>query len=315
MKSIHVLLVWPNRPEQMAMLDDAYHLHRYDLASEEGRVSMLDEFGDQIRAVVTTHGGGLEKSLIDRLPNLEIVACSSVGLDTLCVDECKARGIQVTNTPNVLTDDVADMALLLLLATVRRLVPGIHWVHSGDWVNKGMMPLNTSVHGKTVGVVGLGRIGKAIAHRAQAFGMKVCYYGRRQSPDVDYTYYDTIEALAHDVDILMPAIPGGESTEGLISRPVLKALGPQGYFINIARGSVVDENALVELLCAGQLAGAGLDVFADEPHVPEALLALDNVVLQPHCSSGTYETRGRMAQLVVDNLAAHFAGKALITPV
>jgi len=299
----------------MAILDNTYHLHRYDLASLSDKVAILDEFGEQIRAVVTTHGGGLEQSLIDRLPNLEIVACSSVGLDTLCVDACKARGIHVTNTPDVLTDDVADMALLLLLATIRRLVPGIDWIKSGDWVKKGMMPLNTAIHSKTVGIVGLGRIGKAIASRAQAFGMKVCYYGRRQYSDVDYTYYDDLEALARDVDILMPAIPGGDDTEGLITRDVLKALGPKSYFINIARGSVVDEAALVELLQAGELAGAGLDVFVDEPNVPEALLTMDNVVLQPHCSSGTYETRGRMAQLVVDNLDAHFAGKPLLTPV
>jgi lactate dehydrogenase-like 2-hydroxyacid dehydrogenase len=207
------------------------------------------------------------------------------------------------------------MALMLLLSTVRRLLPGVDWINSGAWVEKGMMPLNTSVTGKKLGIVGLGRIGKAIAARAEAFGMEVCYFGRKPQPDVAYPYYDDLLELARDVDILLPAMPGGPETEGLVSRAVLAAIGPAGYFINISRGSVVDEGALVDLLLQGGLAGAGLDVFVDEPRVPEALLALDSVVLQPHCASGTVETRAAMAQLVVDNLAAHFAGRPLLTPV
>jgi len=312
---IDLLVVWPNRPEQMKMLDETYRLHRYDLASAEDKEAMLREVGSKIRAVVTTHSGGFESSLLDRLPNLEIVASSSVGFDTLCVDACRARGIPVTNTPDVLTDDVADMAMLLLLATLRRLLPGVEWIKSGNWIDKGMMPLNTSLKGKKLGIAGLGRIGKAIARRAEASGIEVSYYGRRPQQDVTYRYYDDLVALARDVDILAPVVPGGPETEGLISREVLSALGPSGYFINISRGSVVDEAALVELLKQGALAGAGLDVFVDEPHVPAELLDMDNVVLQPHCASGTVETRGAMAQLVVDNLAAHFAGKPLLTPV
>ncbi|MBV1790688.1 2-hydroxyacid dehydrogenase [Marinobacterium sp. D7] len=315
MKDIDLLVVWPNRPEQMKLLDETYRLHRYDLASPDEKEMMLKELAPRIRGVVTTHGGGFERSLLERLPNLEIVASSSVGLDTLCVDACRARGIAVTNTPDVLTDDVADMAMLLILATLRRLLPGVAWIKNGAWLEKGMMPLNTSLKGKTLGIVGLGRIGRAIAQRAEVFGMKVCYCGRRRQGGVAYPYYDDLVTLARDVDILAPVVPGGADTEGLIGREVLSALGPNGYIINISRGSVVDEVALVELLKTGGLAGAGLDVFADEPHVPPELLEMDNVVLQPHCASGTVETRGAMAQLVVDNLAAHFAGRPLLTPV
>ena len=315
MDKIDVMVVWPNRPEQMKMLEHTYRLHRYDQATADEKEVMVREVGERIRAVVTTHGGGFEQSLLDRLPNLEIVTSASVGLDTLCVDGCKARGIPVTNTPDVLTDDVADMAMMLLLATVRRLLPGVNWISSGDWQSKGMMPLNTAIRGKKLGIVGLGRIGKAIAQRAEAFGMEVCYYGRKPQAEVSYRYFDDLLALATEVDILAPAVPGGPHTEGLISRDVLEAIGPQGYFINIARGSAVDESALVELLQQDKLAGAGLDVFVNEPHVPAALLSMSNVVLQPHCASGTVETRAAMAQLVVDNLAAHFAGKPLLTPV
>ncbi len=315
MSKIDVLVVWPNRPAQMQHLDDSYQLHRYDLASESGKEDMLNKVGDKIRAVVTTHGGGFDKQLLDRLPNLEIVCSSSVGLDTICVNDCHSRRIPVTNTPEVLTNDVADMAMMLILTTLRRMLPAVDWIHSGNWVEKGMMPLNTSLTGKKIGIVGLGRIGKAIAHRAEAFGMQVCYYSPRVKDDVYYRHYDNLVELARDVDILAPVIPGGPQTQGLINREVLSALGSSSYFINVSRGSVVDEPVLVELLKEGAIAGAGLDVFSDEPNVPKALLEMDNVVLQPHCASGTVETRGAMAQLVVDNLAAHFAGKSLLTPV
>ncbi len=316
MSKIDVLVVWPNRPEQMKILEETYQLHRYDQADEPGKEAMLDEVGERIRAVVTTHGGGgFPESLLARLPNLEIVCCSSVGLDTLCVDKCHEHGIPVTNTPDVLTDDVADMAMMLTLTTLRRFLPAVSWIQDGSWVEKGMMPLNTAIKGKKLGIVGLGRIGKAIAKRAEAFGMIVSYYSRSPKSDVDYVHYDDLVALAKDVDVLAPVVPGGADTQGMISREVLTALGPKGYFINVSRGSVVDEPAMVELLQQGSIAGAGLDVFVDEPNVPAPLLTMDNVVLQPHCASGTYETRGAMAQLVVDNLAAHFAGKPLLTAV
>jgi len=315
MSKIDVLVVWPNRPIQMQLLNDTYQLHRYDQASESGKEEMLNKVGAKIRAVVTTHGGGFKKELLERLPNLEIVCSSSVGLDTLCVEECKARGIPVTNTPEVLTNDVADMAMMLTLTTLRRMLPAVEWIKSGNWVEKGMMPLNTSLTGKKLGIVGLGRIGKAIAHRAEAFGMQVCYYEPKKQDGVYYRYYDNLVELAREVDILAPVIPGGPKTKNLINREVLSALGSDSYLINVSRGSVVDEPVLVELLKEGAIAGAGLDVFADEPNVPKELLEMDNVVLSPHCASGTVETRGAMAQLVVDNLAAHFAGKPLLTAV
>jgi len=313
MEKIDALVVWPNRPEQMKVLDEVYRLHRLDLA--EDPELLLQEVAPRIRAVVTSHGGGFKQSLLERLPNLEIVASSGVGTDTLCVEACRERGIPVTHTPDVLTDDVADMGMLLLLATVRRLLPAERWIRDGYWEARGMMPLNTSVRGKRLGIVGLGRIGKAVARRAETFGLQVSYYGRRPQPDVAYPYYDDLAGLARDVDILLLAVPGDTGTQGLVSADVLQALGPSGYLINVARGAVVDEPALVQALQDGTIAGAGLDVFVDEPRVPAALLDLENVVLQPHCSSGTVETRGAMAQLVVDNLAAHFAGRPLLTPV
>lgn len=315
MSKIDVLVVWPNRPEQMQMLADTYELHRYDLANEAEKSAMIEAVGHKIRAVATTHGGGFNDTLLAQLPNLEIVCSSSVGLDTICVQACHERGIPVTNTPDVLTDDVADMAMMLTLTTLRRMLPGVAWIKSGNWVEKGMMPLNTSLRGKTLGIVGLGRIGKAIAARAEAFGMNISYFSRQAKTDVRYRHYDDLIALAKDVDVLAPVIPGGAETEGLISRDVLSALGEDSFFINVSRGSVVDEAALVELLEQRAIKGAGLDVYVDEPNVPQALLAMDHVVLQPHCASGTFETRAAMAQLVVDNLAAHFADKPLLTPV
>lgn len=309
----HVLVVGASRPIQMAELEARYTLHRLDLAADpEG---LLAEVADKTRAVVTSNGIGFSRQLLDQLPNLELVSSQGVGTDSLCVEACKARGVHVTNTPAVLNDDVADMALMLLLATVRRLVPGDRWVREGRWMREGMMPLNRCIHGKRLGIAGLGRIGKAVALRAETFGLKVAYYGRRQQPEVEYPWYADLRALAQNVDILVVALPGGEATQGLVDRSVLEALGPEGYLINIGRGSVVDEPALVEALSGGALAGAGLDVFADEPNVPQALLDMDNVVLQPHCASGTEETRHAMAQLVVDNVAAHFAGRPLLTPV
>lgn len=313
MEKIDVLVVWPNRPEQMQMLDETYRLHRLDQA--EDPEALLQEVAPRIRAVVTSHGGGFKPSLLERLPNLEIVASSGVGTDTLCVEACRARGIPVTHTPDVLTDDVADMGMMLLLATVRRLLPAERWIREGHWEARGMMPLNTSVTGKRLGIVGLGRIGKAVARRAEAFGLEVRYFGRRQQAGVAYPFYDDLVELARHVDILLLAVPGDTGTGGLVNAEVLQALGPKGYLVNVARGSVVDEPALVRALQDGVIAGAGLDVFVDEPRVPAALLDLENVVLQPHCSSGTVETRGAMAQLVVDNLAAHFAGRPLLTPV
>ena len=222
-------------------------------------------------------------------------------------------GIKVTNTPDVLTEDVADLALALVLSTVRRVAAGDRFVRSGAWL-KGPLPLTHSLQRKTLGIVGMGRIGQAIAKRAEAFGLRIEYQGPRAKP-LPYRHHADPVELARASDILVAACPGGDTTRGIVSARVIDALGPDGVFVNIARGSVVDEPALIDALVHGRLAGAGLDVFADEPRAPEALMALDNVVLQPHVGSATHATREAMGQLVIDNVAAWFARTPLPTPV
>lgn len=259
-------------------------------------------------------GHNVPAALMQALPKLKVVAVFGVGYDGVDVAHARQHGIKVTNTPDVLSDEVADFAVGLLIAARRHLVAADRFVRAGSWLN-GSFPLNDKVSGSKVGMVGLGRIGKAIARRLTAFDCEIHYHGRHQQPDQPYRYWADPVAMARQVDNLIAILPGGEGTRGLISRHVLEALGPKGVFVNVARGSVADEAALVELLVAGKLGGAGLDVFVDEPRVPEALFALDNVVLQPHQASATTTTRTAMGDLMVDNLVAHFAGKPLLTPV
>jgi lactate dehydrogenase-like 2-hydroxyacid dehydrogenase len=308
-----VLVVWPNRPKAMETLAASYRLHH--LWQAEDCEALLATAAAGVRAIVTTGERGASAELIDRLPRLEIVACFGVGIDAIDREACRRRNVMVTNTPDVLTEDVADMGLALMLATLRGIVFGDRWVREGRWQREGQAPLTTCARGKRLGVLGLGRIGLALAKRAQVLGMTVGYCNRRRRDDVDLAYFAGIEALAAWCDVLVLCAPGGEATRGLVDKAVLEALGPRGYLVNIARGSVVDEAALVTALTTGGIAGAGLDVFADEPRVPEALLGLDHVVLQPHAASATTETRDAMADLVVANLAAHFAGRPLLTPV
>ena len=308
-----VLVVWPNRPKQMAMLGEAYTLHH--LYQAEDPDALVTKVGPSVRGIVTTGEKGASRSLIERCPELEIVACFGVGIDAIDQAACAERGIPVTNTPDVLTEDVADMGLGLMLAILRRIPQGDRWVREGRWKGEGSMPLTATAHGRVVGIVGLGRIGKAFAKGAEMLGMRVVYHGRKKQDQVPYQFFQDLATMAHDVDVLVLTCPGGDATRGIVNAQVIAALGPEGYLVNVARGSVVEEPALVEALVEGRLAGAALDVFADEPNVPEALLKLDNVVLQPHASSATVETRDKMAQLVVDNLAAHFAGRPLLTPV
>ncbi|QOL82774.1 2-hydroxyacid dehydrogenase [Pseudooceanicola spongiae] len=300
------------RPDQMRQLDAAYTLHRLDLAADPA--SFLAEVAPSVRAAVTTGGRGITAAEIAALPALEIVATSSVGTDAIDLTACAARGIHVTNTPDVLTDDVADIALGMILMTRRRLVEGHEYVRSGTWAQKGPFALTSALRGKRVGILGLGRIGQAIAERCLPFGLQVGYSARSEKP-VDFEFFETPQALAQWSDIFVVATPGGAGTQALVSQDVIEAIGPQGTLINIARGSVVDEAALIAALKDGRLGSAGLDVFASEPGPDKALTDLDTVTLSPHHASGTVETRDAMAQLVVDNLAAHFAGEALLTPV
>jgi hydroxypyruvate reductase len=295
-----------------AALERDFTLHR--LFEAKDALAFVAPLQDKIRGFASFTGYRVPADLIAALPKLEIIATMSVGTDHIDLGAAKARGIAVTNAPDVLTDCVADIGMALVLAVARRLIVADRFVREGRWL-KGTFPLATKVGGATMGVVGMGRIGKAVAKRAEAFGMNIVYHGRHRQSDVAYPFYDDLIAMARASDYLMLAAPGGPSTRHLVNAAVLDALGSEGVVINIARGSVVDEQALVAALQAGTLGGAGLDVYEDEPRVPEALMKLDNVVLLPHIASATNATRNVMGQLMIDNLKAHFAGKPLLTPV
>ena len=269
----------------------------------------------EIRAVVTSGERGLSAALIERLPRLEMVACFGVGYDGIDIEACRARGIRVSNTPDVLSRDVADLGMGLMLTTLRRMAEADRYVRNSSWQRQGPMALGTCLAGKKLGVLGLGRIGMELAKRASAAEMVLGYHNRAARDGVDLRYFPSLVELAGWADVLAVACPGGAATRHLVNAEVLAALGPEGWLINIARGSVVDEAALIAALEAGRIKGAGLDVFADEPRVPDSLLAMGNVVLQPHQASATEETRDAMAGLVVANLEAHFHGQALPTPV
>jgi hydroxypyruvate reductase len=306
-----LLLVSPIHRASQAQLEADYVVHR--LWEAANRDDLLAQVAPRTEVLVTTGGAGASRELMQWLPQLRLIACFGVGVDAIDLAAARERGIAVTNTPDVLTDDVADLAIGLLLATMRGIVSGDRYVRAGRWLH-GAMGVQSKVSGKALGIVGMGRIGQAIAARAAAFGMPIAWTGPRNK-NLPWRYEPDLIALARGVDVLIAACPGGAATRGLISRAVLQALGPGGVFVNIARGSVVDEAALVDLLTTGKLGGAGLDVFSEEPNVPRALFALDNVVLQPHQASATRETRTAMGRLVIDNVAAFFAGRPLITPV
>lgn len=274
----------------------------------------LENDRPRIKAMCLPGSARVSEAELDALPSLEIIAMFAVGYDGIPIDACRARGIRITNTPDVLTEDVADTALALALMTSRQLTLADRFVREGQWL-KNAFPLTQGLTGKRAGIVGLGRIGKAIAGRLQACGMEIAYHGRNRQSGVNFEYFDSLTDLATASDFLVAACPGGAGTRHLVDAPVLAALGSKGILINISRGSVVDEAALVEAIQNETLGGAGLDVFADEPRVPEALLRSNRTVLLPHVGSATRETRGEMARLCIENLAAHFAGGPLKTPV
>lgn len=296
-------------------LERSYTCHHAWQVAPEQRAAWLQERAGRIRAVVTTGALGLKRADMDALPALEIIAVNGVGLDGIDLDAARARGIAVTTTPNVLTDDVADVALGLLLASARHIALLDRFVRDGGWERREPVKPASSLRGKTAGIFGFGQIGQAIALRLAAFGVQVRYYQPRAKAGVTAPRADSLLALAQESDYLIVCAPGTPATRHVVDAAVLAALGPQGTLINIARGALIDEDAMIAALQDGTLGAAGLDVFADEPRVPAALRALPNVVLTPHVGSLTVETRHAMGQLVVDNLQAHFAGQPLPTPV
>lgn len=307
-----ILLLEPMMAEIEAALEAAYVVHRPFAAADAE--ALVAGAAPRVRAIVTGGGTGAPAPLVARLPALGIVAVNGVGTDKIDLADAKARGVRVTITSGVLADDVADQAIALMLAVSKCVARNDRFVRAGGWL-KGNVPLGRKVSGKRVGILGLGNIGREIAHRCEGFAMDISYCTRTPVADAPYRHAATPAALARGADILIVATVGGAGTRHLVDRAVLDALGPEGILVNIARGSVVDEAELVAALVDGRIAGAGLDVFADEPRVPEALLGLDNVVLAPHQAGATVETRLAMGRLVLDNLAAYFDGREPPTPV
>ncbi|MFV0386914.1 2-hydroxyacid dehydrogenase [Paracoccus sp. (in: a-proteobacteria)] len=307
-----VMILHPLAPDAMTRLQAAYCLQRWDQAQD--KADFLARHGAHCRAAVTSGHTPLTESMLTALPALELVCCSSAGYDSLSLAPMAARGIALTNTSAALQADVADTAIMLMLAARRSLIVADSYVRSGDWGRQGMFPLQHTVFGTRLGIVGMGSLGGAVAARAQAMGMRIAYWNRR-AKDMPWTHQPDLIQLARDSDTLILTVAGGRGTEGLISAPVLRALGPQGLLVNIARGSVVDEAALIAALTGGELGHAALDVFASEPDPDPHLTALPNVTLFPHHASGTVESRAAMSQLVLDNLAAFFAGRDLISAI
>ena len=298
------------RSECLAELETRYKVHRLWEAGDKD--ALISEIAPQIRVVVTE--GWAPADFQAKFPNLELIASHGVGYDGVALGAAQARKIAVTNTPGVLDDAVADLTIGLLIAVTRGMVVGDQYVRNGEWL-KANFPLMSHLRGRQAGILGLGRIGLAIAQRLQAFGVEINYHNRRERSDVDYKYYSSLSMMAQDVDFLMLSCVGGEETKKIVNREIMEKIGPNGVLINISRGSVVDEGDLVACLEEGKLGGAGLDVFTSEPHVPEALFKMPQVVLQPHIGSATLQTRIAMDQLVVDNVDAYCAKKPLLTPV
>ncbi len=296
----------------MEPMQSEYSLHTLDRAEDIPRLPKA--LRQEVKAIAFKFHGLLTAELLDALPNLGIVANYGVGYDAIDVEACRARGIRVTNTPDVLNDDVADLAVAMLIAQSRQMIEGHRHVVSGDW-SKGPLPLNRKVSGRRVGIMGLGRIGRDIAERLAAFKMEIHYTSRTEKETPGWTFHPDAVSMAGAVDDIVVALVGGPDTEGAVSAEVIEALGPDGILVNISRGSTVDEEALIGALQEGRLRGAGLDVFRSEPDLDPRFRELKNVVLQPHQGSATDETRRAMGQLQRDNIAAFFAGRDLVTPV
>lgn len=303
----------PLHAPTLAQLQTFYTLHRYDQADD--KTAFLQRLGAAgITAMATRGDYRVTDEMLALLPALQQITSFGVGYDGIDAAAAARRGIIVTNTPDVLSECVADATWALILSVVRRTVWQDNFVRDGHWT-QGPAPLTGKVWGEKLGIVGLGRIGKAIARRAQGFGMQVAYHGRHAQAGVAYDFEASLTTLAQASKILVVATPGGPGTIGIVDRSVIDALGPEGYLINISRGSTVDEAYLLDALAAARLGGAGLDVFQGEPRINEAFFGLPNVVLQPHAASATVHTRDAMGQLMLDNLDAHFKGDRALTPV
>ena len=306
-----ILVPNPIMPSTDEALEQAFTVHW--LSKADDPAAMLAEVGPRVRGIALH--GACDAAMMQACPNLEIVSSFGVGYDGVDVAHAKANNIRVCNTPDVLNDAVAEMTFALMIGLCRKIPQTDAYVRAGRWAGEGNYAFTQELTGATVGILGLGRIGKEFAARCQAFKMRVVYHGRNEQPYQPYVYYGDLEAMARDVDWLVCIAPGGEGTRGIISRRVLEAMGPKGSLVSIGRGTSVDQTAMVEMLQSGALGGAALDVFEDEPNVPQALYGLDNVVLSPHQGSATHKTRWAMGDLVVRNLKAHFAGEPLISPV
>jgi lactate dehydrogenase-like 2-hydroxyacid dehydrogenase len=309
-----VLLVGARKPVLINGLEPKVTLH--DLLGAKDQDAFIKTIGDKVRAIAVAYTANkIDAGFMQRFPKLEQISSFGVGYDHIDAKWASAHGIIVTNTPEVLNEEVADTALGLLLCTVREFPQAERFLRAGKWVAKQYPLAKATLRNRTVGMVGMGRIGRAIARRLEAFGVPVVYHSRNPQSGVSYKYYAKLLDMARDVDTLMVIVPGGPSTQNMINAEVFKALGPNGILINMARGSVVDEPALIEALKNRTIYSAGLDVFAQEPQVPSALLEMDHIVLFPHLGSSTEVTRAAMDQLVVDNILAWAAGKPPLTPV
>ena len=308
----HLLQIGSVTDRMRARLESEFTVHV--LFDQPDRAAFLAEMGPSIVAVATDGHWGVPADVMAALPNLKVVSSYGVGYDAIDAKGAAARGILVAHTPDVLNDEVANTAIMLWLAVSRNLILADRWVRSGDWEVKGNMPLSQSVQNRTVGIVGFGRIGQTISDRVAMFDARVLYHARSKK-DVPQEFYANLTAMARASDVLVCITPGGAATRHLINAEVMDALGPDGILINVARGSVVDETALVGALSEGRLGGAGLDVFEAEPKVPAALKAMDNVVLTPHIGSATEQTRQAMGDLTCDNLSRFLNDGSVLTPV
>ncbi len=310
----HILQIGPYPSWDETALSERFVLHRF--FEVDDKAAYLAEHGPEIRGIATRGDRGADGALIGALPNLEIIAVYGVGFDAVDLEAARAQGVKVTNTPDVLTEDVADLGIAMMLAKARGMMGAEAWVRSGRWASVGGYPLQNRVHGKRAGVLGLGRIGMAVAKRLAAFNMEIAYGDLGPRPGAEaWRFLADPVALADHSDFLFVTLAASAETRHIVDRAVLEALGPTGMLINISRAANVDETALLEALERGRLGSAAIDVFEGEPNIDPRFLALDNVLLQPHQASGTTETRKAMGKLVHDNLVAHFEGRQLLTPV